>query len=271
MTETVLLTGASGLLGTWLRRTAPATVDVVAVTHRRPLAGKTVSADLRDRASVDDAFTAVEPRLVVHAAYAKGEASIVDATRHVADAAIRAGAAHRLVSTEAVFSGDGRPRTEVAPPDPVWDYGRWKAAAEAAAAAIDPCTAIVRLPLIVSLDPEDHIITDIRAGSASGQPSIWFTDEIRQPAYAEELARALWAIAELPPTDRAGVWHLPGPEGLSRFEVASRAVDVLGLDRASIVGAPTPLEARRPRDLNLTGERAVRQIGWSPGVVHRRP
>jgi dTDP-4-dehydrorhamnose reductase len=167
-----------------------------------------------------------------------------------------------------VFSGDGAPRSESARPDPVWDYGRWKAEAEEVVSGRDPNAVIVRLPLVISVDPADHIVEDILTGHENGTPTVWFSDEVRQPAYAEELSRAIWDIASVPLEERTGVWHLPGPERLSRYEIAERTVAAIGLDRSSIASAVTPPEAHRPRDLNLTGERARARIGWSPTRVH---
>lgn len=265
----VLITGASGLLGTWLRRTSSTEREVVSLVHRRPVPGRRVAADLRDRDAVNVVFETTGPRLVIHAAFARDEASIVDATRHVAEAAHATGADLILISSEAVFSGDGGARSETSTPDPVWAYGRWKTKAEALVTATDSRAAIVRLPLIVSAEPEDHILSAIRAASRRGEPSVWFTDEVRQPAHADELAQAVWAIAALPPEARAGAWHLPGRERLSRFEIAARTVDAAGLDRSRILAAPSPPDAGRPLDLNLTGKRAQRLIGWSPRPVHR--
>src|ERR1700712_397113 len=134
MGTTVLVTGASGLLGTWLRRAAPAGVDLVALAHRTPVpASPSVTADLRDADAVLEAFEISRPVLVIHAAMAVDEASIVGATRHIADAAAAVGADVAHISTDAVFSGDGRPVAEDAEPDPIWDYGRWKAEAESVA------------------------------------------------------------------------------------------------------------------------------------------
>lgn len=265
---TVLLTGAAGLLGTWLRRTVPTGFDVVSATHRRRVSANDVIADLRDRDAVATALTTVKPGLVIHAGYARDHASIVDATRNVVDIAQEISAHLIFVSSEAVFSGDGVPRSEAARPDPVWNYGRWKAEAEQVVSSRDPNAVIVRLPLIISIDPEDHILADIRFSHENGAPTVWYSDEIRQPAYAEELARAIWDIASVPLKQRAGVWHLPGPGSLSRYEIADRAVAALGLNRSSIVSAVTPVEVHRPRDLNLTGERAKAQIGWCPTPVH---
>lgn len=271
----MLLTGAAGLLGTWLRRTAPATASVVPLLRQRPLAGAAgaaeagptvVRADLRDAAATAEALAAVRPDVVIHAAYSTDETSIVAATQHLAEAAVAVGARLVHISTDAVFSGDGTPRAEGDRPDPVADYGRWKARAEEIACASDRAV-VIRLPLIVSLDPDDHAVATIRRGAAAGTPSPWFDDEVRQPALAADLAPAIWAIAALDPAAAAGAWHLPGPERLTRLAIAQRVVAALDLDPSAITGGPTPPGLARPRDLHLLAERARTAIGWSPRPV----
>lgn len=270
--RTVLLTGASGLLGTWLGRTAPAGVRMVGVVHRTPVPGESVVADLRDRAAVSAAVEGVRPDLVIHAAYAVDEVSIVDATRHVVEAAERAGAALLHVSTDAVFAGlDDTARTERDRPDPVSDYGRWKWQAERIVTDSADRSTIVRLPLLVSLDPDDHVVIRIREGAARGEPTTWFDDEFRQPAATQDVARALWRIVSLGPDERAGVWHLPGPETLSRHEIAQRVVAALGLPPDAIRAGNVPPSMTRPRCLALADDRARDRIAWAPTEVLRRP
>jgi dTDP-4-dehydrorhamnose reductase len=265
---TVLLTGATGLLGTWLRRTVPVGVDVVALTHRARLGSSAeVVADLRNPKAVLASVHRVRPALVLHAAYAHDDASIVDATQNVMDAAESTGADVLYVSTDAVFSGDGLPRSEDAAPDPVWDYGTWKADAERIVTERGDRSAIVRLPLIVSLDPDDHVISGIRRGAARNEPTTWFDDEFRQPAAATELAAALWRIALLGPDDRSGAWHLSGPETLSRYQIAQRVAAALHLEDSMIKAEHTPPSANRPRHLDLDDGRARGEIGWSPSRV----
>ena len=265
--ETVLLTGASGLLGTWLRRTTPIGVDVVALTHRRSLGAGDVVADLRDPSAVVAAVQRARPSLVIHAGYAHDQASIVRATQNVVDAAQGAGADVVYISTDAVFSGDRSLRREDDPPDPVWDYGRWKVQAEQIVTERDETSAIVRLPLIVSLDPEDHVVERIRLGAARNEPTTWFHDEFRQPATASDLAEALWRIALLGHGDRGGTWHLPGPESLSRYEIARRVAAALGLSVSAIKQERTPPTANRPRHIGLEDARARDCIDWSPSRV----
>ena len=99
----VLLSGASGLLGHWLLDSLSRRECVVALTHRRAVAGVVcVAADLREPTGVAAALAKVDPTLVVHAAYAKDCESIVDATRHVVNAANAVGAHVLFISTDAV-------------------------------------------------------------------------------------------------------------------------------------------------------------------------
>lgn len=263
----MLVTGAAGLLGHWLLRQAPDWADAVALVHRRPVNHvPTVATDLRDADQVRAAVAEARPSIVIHAAYAKDEPSIVTATRHVVDAAASVGVAVVHVSTDAVFSGDGVSRGEAAVPDPVFDYGRWKAAADAIVQRARPTAAIVRPSLLVSIDPDDHVVAQLRDGDAAA-PTAWFTDEIRRPAWTGEVAAAIWRIAALPAEERAGAWHLMGPERLSRFEIARRLVGRLGRPDDVVTGDRRPPDTDRPRDLELSDRRARQVIGWSPTPI----
>jgi dTDP-4-dehydrorhamnose reductase len=255
-------------LGTWLRRTAPPGLEVVSVVHRAPVDAHRVRAlDLRDPEAVDVAMGELAPDLVIHAAYAPGEQSIVGATANVAAAAARIGAGLVFISTDAVFAGDGVARAEEANPDPEADYGRHKATAEAAVREASSAFSVVRLPLVVSLDPPDAAVARIRAAAARGEIARWFDDEIRQPAEASELARAIWAIAELTPPEAAGAWHLPGSERISRYEIARRVAAAANLPASCVEGEPTPEGVVRPRDLHLRAGRARVALGWAPTPV----
>jgi dTDP-4-dehydrorhamnose reductase len=210
-----------------------------------------------------------QPELVIHAAYARDEESVVGMTGNVAAAASRVGAAFMYISSDAVFSGDGVPRAESHVPDPVWDYGSWKAEAERIVTRTVADAAVVRLPLVVSLHPEDSAVRRVREAAARGESVQWFDDELRQPANGEDIARGLWQIAALPRRTRSGFWHLPGPEALSRFEIATRVASRLGLQPAVNTRVATPAGASRPRDLHLLCRRAQREIGWAPTPILR--
>jgi dTDP-4-dehydrorhamnose reductase len=264
----VLVTGAAGLLGGWLLRTAPEPDSVVALTHRRPVEGfATVRADLRDAVRVSVAFEKAAPRLVVHAAYATDHESIVDATRNVVAAANSVDARVVFVSSDAVFAGDGHERDESSRPDAMWDYGRWKAAAEEIVRDDGVRGVVVRLPLLVSSDPDDHVVRQIRGAHAAGRPSRWYVDEMRRPVRASEVAAAIWRIVGLNDDERSGCWHLAGAERLSRYDIAARMIGRLGLPAASIEPASQPPDSTRPRDIAFSDARARTAIDWRPSPI----
>lgn len=262
----VLVTGASGVLGAWVRRVAPGDVEVVSVVHETAVhGGSVVNVDLRNAGATSETLAWVSPTVVLHAAYRQDRAGVVDVTRSVAAAAAEVGAAMLHVSTEAVFCGDGRVRAERDEPDPVNDYGRWKLEAERVATAAVADAAIARIPLLVSVDPPDATVRRL-VGAAPGSTHGWYRGEVRPAALAEDVAAGLWRLLGLSRADRAGTWHLPGPEALSRLELGRRLAALAGRDDLvhEVVDPPT---TPRPADLRLGAERAVAVLGWDPRPI----
>jgi hypothetical protein len=157
-----------------------------------------------------DAVRHAGPSLVIHAAYAHDRAAIA--------------------------------RDEASQPDAVWDYGRWKAEAERIAARTSDTATIIRLSLLVSIDPDDHVVREIRICAARGETTKWFTDETRQPAPAHEVAVESTSDRTRPhqsrcharghrPPARHCVHRYPGP-GRTRL--------------ASVAGAALTAPASRP-------------------------
>ncbi len=111
-------------------------------------------------------------------------------SRHVVERRVRC-RRHEVVhiSSDVVFPGDGVGRDEGAAMAPTSDYGRWKAAAERVVARHSGRNTIIRISLVVSIDPDDPAVHRIRSSAARGETTTWFTDEMRQPAGAEDLAR----------------------------------------------------------------------------------
>jgi len=121
--------------------------------------------------------------------------------------------------------------------------------------------------LLVSIDPDDHVVREIRAAAENGMRTRWFTDEMRQPTFASDVAAAIWRIIALPAGERRGCWYLAGAERLSRFEIARRMVDRLHLPCAIIESAGQPDYCDRPRDIAFSDARARATVGWRPSPI----
>ncbi|HMR94873.1 MAG TPA: sugar nucleotide-binding protein [Microthrixaceae bacterium] len=259
----MLVTGGAGTVAGWLVRTAPAAIDLHVTEHRSPVPDHVRTratvhrSDLRRRDEVGHRISEIAPDVVVHTAYLQGErAAIVDATAAVAAAAASVGASMLQLSTDVVFAGDRPPYDESSEPDPVSDYGRWKAEAERRAAAILADVCITRTSLVVSIDPPDRATAGLVEALRARRPITLFHDEMRQPIRAEDLAAELWALVALDRADRTGVWHLPGPEHLSRSDIGLRLARRLGLDPSPVaVGSAADHPSPRPRDPALVSRR----------------
>jgi dTDP-4-dehydrorhamnose reductase len=257
----VLVTGAGGFLGAALVRAAPPGVEVHGTRLASPVSGCIAhDVDLAVPEAVRAARDAARPDLVFHKAYRMhaGERDIWQATRNVVDATVSCGASLIHLSTDLVLDGSSGPYPESAEPAPVNEYGRWKARAEGYVRERAPAAAVVRTSLITSFHPPDPRTAWVATGLGGGTPLRLFTDEIRCPISLGDLAAQLWEIASLPGAEAAGVWHLAGPEALSRFALGLLVADALELDGRRIVPAlsGTATGESRPRDLRLLTGRA---------------
>jgi dTDP-4-dehydrorhamnose reductase len=233
----VFVTGFGGYLG---RAVAALEPDAVGITGR-------AAADIRDASAVAAALDATQPDVVLHTAYVQDgpeAASInIDGSANVARAAHERGLRLVHVSTDVVFSGDlGRPISEDDPVDPVTEYGRTKAEAEAAVRAAHPGAVIVRTSLIYGgAAPSRH------EQVALDPSKTFYEDEIRCPVAAPDLAAAMLELAER--SDVGGLLHVAGADAVSRAEFARLVAAANGRDPAGIRAAPRP--AGRPGDLRL--------------------
>ena len=255
-----LITGGGGLLGGALLRVAPPQWELHATQRETPAhAGVAHSVDLSDRASVEDLFARAKPSIVFHTAYSATdpERDIWLATKNVVDLVRARGAALVYTSTDMVFDGEHAPYEEVAPTSPVLEYGRWKAKAEGYVRQRMPEAAIIRASLMVCFAPLDPRSAFVASGLRGETEVTLFTDEIRSPIHVHDLAAQMWEIAQLQPMARQGIWHLAGPESISRYTLGLLVAAHLRLSPERLhADSQRNAPERRPRDLRLSTARA---------------
>jgi dTDP-4-dehydrorhamnose reductase len=270
--ETVLVTGGAGLLGRHLTRYAPPFRAVHSTWRNNPPPRGTIShrIELSDAEMVLRLLRDLRPGLVIHTAYGmqQGDRDIVAATRAIVDAALDIGSELVHISSDMVLNGRNAPFDESAEAAPVHEYGRWKAEAEGYVRSRAPSAAIVRASLITTLDPPDPRTEWLLRGLRGEQDVALFTDEIRSPILAEDLARQVWEIARLHTSERGGVWNLAAPESLSRFGIGLVVAAAWGYDAAPLRPVRSSDAAGpRPRDLRLTTARADRMLPTRPRAI----
>jgi dTDP-4-dehydrorhamnose reductase len=250
----LLVIGGSGFLGLRVIRQAQlAGHRVVATRHASaaPAAGDVDwrPLDIRRRDDVTALTRRVRPGAVINAAYRKSDwAATADGGAHVALAAAAASARLVHVSSDALFSGAAPRYDETSPPDPVTPYGAAKAAAETAVKGIAPGAVIARTSLIIGDGDSVHECF-VHAMAAGTAPGFLYTDEVRCPVHADDLAAALLELAAGP---HAGVCHVAGPDAVSRHELGLLIAARDGLDPAALRAGPRPATGPpRPLDVRL--------------------
>lgn len=267
----VLVTGGGGLVGSMLCRRAPEGIEIEATVRSRPAPDGVRShrIDLAQPQAVLDLMTRRRFDLVIHAAYDKvdHQRGIIDATVEVATACAVLDVALLHISTDAVFSGEHAPYEETDTPHPVHAYGRTKRLAEIAVIESGADAAITRTSIVVSTDPLDGSSEWVVRALRAGERVTLFDDERRSPIRVEDLSDALWEIAALAPQQRRGMWHLCGPETLSRVEIGRWLCERFALDASLIdVVSSGPSGTGRPRDVSLRSRRAD-ELSVRPGPI----
>lgn len=217
-----LVTGRTGTLGRACLRLAVAAGHEAISASRTPTVGRDGPEwrrlDIRDEQSVRQVIDEVRPDVILHTAYQQSDwTTTADGSANVARAAAHFGARMVAVSSDAVFPGRPEPYPETAPPDPVTAYGAAKVAAETAIADILPGAAVVRTSLIIGSDGRSPMERRVKELVTNPERGVFFTDEVRCPVDAGDLAAFLLEIAA---SGRPGIHHAAGPDAVSRYELA---------------------------------------------------
>lgn len=268
----IWITGAGGLIGSYLLRLAPefaAGVPVHGLTRRE--------LDLTDFAAVRERFRRDQPQLIFHCAaltrtpICQAEPTLahrlnVEVTALLCELA----AETRLVffSTDLVFDGRRGNYAETDAVGPLNVYGQTKVAAERVVLA-NPRHLVIRSSLNGGISPSGDrgFNEELRRAWEAGRSVKLFADEFRCPIPAVVTARAAWELAA---QGRTGLYHVAGGERLSRWEmgrlVAARWPQLHPqIERASIkdyVGGP------RPADVSLNCAKAQAVLPFRlPGLT----
>ena len=269
-TMRVLITGASGLLGSALLREASKQgATSVAAYNTRPLHGG-LQMDITQHEQVRAAIKDVAPDYVIHAAaFTNVDACEVEpkrawdvnalGTKHVVDACNEQGAKVVYVSTDYVFDGENGPYSEDHPTHPINVYGESKLAGERFTLAHSG-NAVARVCVLYGFG-HPNFVTWVIDSLRANAPINVVNDQYNTPTYVGNCARALLRMCELGVT---GVYHVSGREEVNRYDFACAIADVFGLNEKLINVTTTDTlqqRARRPLNSSLSVEKAERALG----------
>lgn len=263
----ILITGASGFLGTKLYTQLLPKYDVVGSYSSHPR-GKLIHLDISDRESVQRIIEDMHPEIIIHTAGApdpdyceehpeETEKVHFIGAKNIVEASKKVGTKLIYVSTTYVFGGDTAPYSETDPASPVNLYGAIKARAEKEVQTLDD-SAILRFDFLYGYNDTDSpngLIGKILSGRRIEANS----KQQRKPLLVDDVARTVERIIE---TNGNGIYHLAGPDNITKYELCKRLEQILG-----VTGDIHPIEfeqqvARRPKDSSLSINRLA-ELGIS--------
>ncbi len=255
-----LVVGAAGQVGAqMLRHLGP---DVALPTSRTPRDASWLRLDLASLSALPEAAALLDPhsldtiyciagmtdveacegqRDLAHLTNARGPAVLAAYARTL-------GLPFVYFSTEYIFDGRSGPYREEDQPNPINVYGRSKLAGERSVLEAHPQALILRTTVVYGPDDQHkNYLYSLMSAFAAGRAMRVPEDQVSTPTYNRDLVRA---AVQLVSQSAHGVFHVCGPELLTRIAFASRAAQILGLDAIRLESVAT----------SQLGQRAARPL-----------
>ena len=255
MAPRAIITGAAGLIGQYLVKTAPRWApvwDIQGLTR--------ADLDLTDRANVERTWQSIKPNAVIHcAALSRTKACEQDpeqarrinaeVTAHLAQ--LSQDIPFIFLSSGEVFDGSTGWYGETDEPNPINVYGQTKLEAEQAV-LLNPRHTVVRIVLTAgsSETGDRSFVEDMCRTAKAGKDVTLYADEFRCPLPAGVIARVIWELVD---REQPGLYHLGGSDRLSRWEIGETLLPwCLELKGHLMKGsARNHVGSPRPADLSL--------------------
>jgi len=281
MAPRAIITGAAGLIGQYLVKTAPRWApewDVRGLTR--------ADFDLTDHPNVERTWETIKPSVVIHCAALsrtkdceqdpeKARRINVESTAYLAK--LSQDIPFLFLSSGEVFDGKTGWYSESDEPNPINVYGQTKLVAEQAVLQ-NPGHTVVRIVLTAGTSEtgDRSFVEDMCRTAKAGKDVILYADEFRCPLPAAVIARVIWELVD---RKQPGLYHLGGSERLSRWEIGESLLpwcpELKGYlkkgSARSHVGSPRPadLSLRYNKIQSLLSFRIPGFREWLAGRSHR--
>jgi len=262
--KTILITGASGYLGSNLVEYFSSRYDVIKVARKKNEKG-ILAVDLADETSVADLSRQHNPDFILHTAGKKAQVC----EKNPEEALVNILASELLAryfpstpiyffSTDFVFDGKNGNYTETDYPNPLTVYGKSKVRAEEAYDLSKHC--IIRTAGLFNLN-QPGFLNYVFSQFSQEQKVEAFTDVYSTPTYLPYLCKTLEEMIE---KELTGLFHVAGSERVSRFEFAKLIAREFGYDENLVQGVEAPQSFLSPRDSSLDSSkiRGLLNLEW---------
>lgn len=169
---------------------------------------------------------------------ARAYAANLEQPLNLARAAARAGSRFIYFSTDYVFDGKKGPYAEDFPTSPLSVYGQAKRDAELALQSeLGSSQLTIRTSWVFGPERQGkNFAYQLLRNQSEKKPTVCPSDQISNPSYGPDVARAAVLLAE---EQASGLIHVVGPEVIDRVQFAEAIARAFGHDTSLIVGKTT--------------------------------
>jgi dTDP-4-dehydrorhamnose reductase len=275
--QKLLVTGASGLLGSKVVTCAKRRYAVIPLHNTHPLHPNSLRLDVTNLSEVLNLFKKLNPQIVVHTA---SETNVdkcetqrelawkvnVEGARNVAVACNKSGARLIYISTDYVFSGQKGDYDEQDEPSPVNYYGFTKLEGESQVRQHCKNYIIMRTSVIYGWHAwKQNFATWIINSLEQNKEIAVVENHYNTPTLADNLAEL---TIEALQKHLKGLYHASGSQRISRFSFAKQIAKTFSLEEDLIkpirMSQVEAWIAKRPRDSSLNVEKIKRQLRTKP-------
>ncbi len=241
--------------------------------------------DISQKAGVRALIDETEPNVIINAAALtnvdqcetereRAWRTNVVGVENLAYSAKLVGARIIQISTDYIFDGKAGPYEENDRPNPICYYGRTKLAAENLLRTSGVPHCIVRTMVLYGMGY--HVKPNFALWTlhslSEGKSIRVVDDQFGNPTLADDLAFAIVTIVEL---ERTGLYHIAGPDLVSRYDFARQIASTFGFDQRMLTpvkSASLKQPARRPLrsgfiTLRAQADLGVRMTGIKEGLT----
>lgn len=267
----VIVTGSAGFLGTKVMKILKDDFELIG-TDKNGRKGS-LRMDITDRDEVNSVMRKERPDVVLHIAAitdvdrCEVEKELakkinVDGTKNIIKSCKDINAKIVYFSTDFVFDGKGGNYKEEDKPNPLSHYAETKLEAENLVRKSGLKYLIIRPEVLYGYNGDDseRSFSNWVYVSLKGKKEIRVVDDhFNTPTLVDDLAEAIKILIK---KNKEGIYHVAGPERLSRYGMALKIADAFGFDKSlirPIKTAELKQKAKRPRDSSLNTEKLKRE------------
>lgn len=273
----LLITGASGLLGSKLQKIAEGKFNLILLHNTRPLSPNSLELDITNQKEVTKLFNDLKPEIVIHTA---SETNVdkcelqkehawktnVEGTCNIARACKEIDAKLAYISTDYVFDGEKGNYKEEDKPNPISYYGITKLEGENQ--VIQNCNdhVILRTSVIYGWHQwKQNFATWVINQLRQNKEITVVDDHYNTPTLADNLAEV---TIEALQSDLHGLYHASGIEKISRYDFAIQIAGTFRLNPNLVkpikMSQLTAWVAKRPRNSSLNMDKIQKHLKTKP-------